>query len=715
MLIARISCLTFILLWTLGVHSQTVLFMDDFEARDFSAWSGTNQATPDVANATCPQCGAIVTTPAHSGQYSFEATMSSAGAVKLSESITPVSDVYARFYFYLDKSWSQPSNGSVAILTLGGEQIRFYNSSDGLHVRDSGGRQGTSVLTREAWHSIEVHSYTANGSGTVTVWLDGNVEINATGPNVGGTISTFYLGVDNFGSSTGTIYFDDVVVSTSPIGSPAANITVRYPNTAARLAIPVDVVMFGELPSDVLVASIDGSPVYTKRGYVEPHERFPLRLQSLNVGDHTFQIALTNSNGAQKASYSSTIHKYVAGTPTVSIDEDNNIVVAGHKYFAIAPFADGLDKWQPWASAKAANTYGWVAGYVNSYAYNAAEYKGFLNSLNGALAIGPDDNFQGRSANAYAANQPDAAAVVSGYVSSLNSHPSVFMWTWKDEPDIGPGLGHVPVTQMRSLLQATHANDGNHPVILNLAGYPNSNVRNRRAGWHYPIVPGSAELPADVYSFDMYPFIYQTGGYTVAQWVDQIDRVNRYTYGLTPWFVFVEGGIQPCNDPPVCTNGYGPNAAQVRMEAWLAVIHGVRGISWWGPLAYSDLAHQQSMAKFMSEISSLKDAVMSSTTRTVTSDQTAAHARVDAMVRESNGKAYIFAARLSDVGEDNDPSITANLTVSGFGSPVATVYGESRTVSVVKGVITDVFAPSSVHIYEISAPAAPSNLTGVVK
>jgi hypothetical protein len=121
------------------------------------------------------------------------------------------------------------------------------------------------------------------------------------------------------------------------------------------------------------------------------------------------------------------------------------------------------------------------------------------------------------------------------------------------------------------------------------------------------------------------------------------------------------------------------------------------------------------MAKFMSEISSLKDAVMSSTTRTVTSDQTAAHARVDAMVRESNGKAYIFAARLSDVGEDNDPSITANLTVSGFGSPVATVYGESRTVSVVKGVITDVFAPSSVHIYEISAPAAPSNLTGVVK
>jgi hypothetical protein len=151
------------------------------------------------------------------------------------------------------------------------------------------------------------------------------------------------------------------------------------------------------------------------------------------------------------------------------------------------------------------------------------------------------------------------------------------------------------------------------------------------------------------------------------------------------------------------------------MEAWLAVIHGVRGISWWGPLAYIDSAHQKAMAKFMSEISSLKDVVMSSTTRTVTSDQTATHARVDAMARESNGNVYIFSARLSDVGEDSDPAITADLTISGLGSTSANVYGESRTVSVANGVLTDVFAPSSVHIYEIPVPVALGNLSGVVK
>ena len=235
--------------------------------------------------------------------------------------------------------------------------------------------------------------------------------------------------------------------------------------------------------------------------------------------------------------------------------------------------------------------------------------------------------------------------------------------------------------------------------MLNLAGYPNSNVRNRRSGWHYPIVPNSAEMVADVYSSDMYPLIYQTQGFTVAQWVDQIERVKRYTYDLTPWYVFVEGGIQPCSDPPVCTGGHGPTPAQVTMEAWLAVIHAVKGISWWGPLAYIDSSHRQAMTDFATTVSSLKDAILSSSGPIVKSDRTEPHARVDVTGRSYGGNLYIFATRLSDVGEDSDPAIAANFTISGFGSGTATVYGENRTVPVVNGVLTDIFEPSAVHIY----------------
>lgn len=699
---------TILFLVSLGagfVHAQTTLFTDDFETRDFSAWTGTNQAAPNLANAKCTECGRIVENPVHSGRFALEATMSSSGSVKLMEKVTPVPDLFVRFYFYLDKTLSMQNRSTVTVLSVEeGEQLLLYNSGGAVYLRDRSGHVGTHAVSSQAWHSIEVRSSAANGTGMATVWLDGSVEIDAKNLAFTGPFSVFYLGVDNFGSATGSIFFDDVVASTAPIGSPAAGITARYPNSAARTGMPVDLTIFGEEPGDVLSARMDGAEVFRTSGAVSGHERFQLNLTPL-AGDHKLVIQLMGAKGSVKASFSGTIHKYTSGEPTVAIDENNNILVRGRKYFAVAPFEDGLRQWETWRSHKAVNTYGWMAGFADGYRYSRGQYKDFLDSLGGALAIGPNDNFTGRREGVFAANQPDAAKIVGGYVSSLKNHRGVFMWTWKDEPDIGPGVGHVPPAQMRSLLQVTHTNDANHPVLLNVAGYPNSNTRNRRAGWYYPLVPNSTEMPADVYSFDMYPLIYQKGGFTIAQWVDQIDRVQRYTYGLTPWYVFVEAGIQPCPDPPACTKGHGPTAAQVTMESWLAVIHGVKGISWWGPLAYIDDAHYRAMAAFLARISELKDVVLSDTTRKVVSDRNVPHARVDAAVRDDGKSVYLFAARLSELGEEGDPPITARLSVSGLGSSSAEVLGENRSVPVVNGALSDTFMPLAVHIYRIPALA----------
>ena len=468
--------------------------------------------------------------PAHSGEYAFKATMSASGPVKLLENIQPVPELFVRFYFYLDKDFSLPNRSSVAVLTVGGgEQIMFYGNAGGTYLRDRGGHQGVHAIAVGTWHSLEVRSSAANGTGATTVWLDGNMEIDAKDLPFTGPFSVFFLGVDNFGAATGSIYFDDVVASTAPIGSPAAVITARYPNSAARTGMPVDLTIFGEGSGDVLSARMDGAEVFKKSGAVSGHERFSLNLTPLAEGDHKLVVQLMGANGSVKADYSGMIHKYADADPTVAIDANNDIQVRGQKYFAVAPFEDGLRQWEIWRSYNAVNTYGWMAGFADGYRYSHGQYKAFLDSLGGALAIGPNDNFTGRREGVFAANQPDAAKLAGEYAGSLKNHRGVFMWTWKDEPDIGPGVGHVPPAQMRSVLQATHANDPNHPVLLNVAGYPNSNTRNRRSGWYYPLVPNSAEMPADVYSFDMYPLIYRKGGFTIAQWVDQIDRVNRYT------------------------------------------------------------------------------------------------------------------------------------------------------------------------------------------
>jgi hypothetical protein len=473
--------------------------------------------------------------------------------------------------------------------------------------------------------------------------------------------------------------------------------------------------MFGQTSSDILLASVDSIAVYTKAGSMTAHERFAVPLSSLSIGDHTLQVQLQTSSQTPKATYTGTIHKFVSGTPGVYIDENNIVYRNGQKQFPVMPFIDGATEYaNAWVANNAVNSYGWVACYTANYAYTYSQFNACMNTV-AAPFVGPDDNWTGSSGTQFAASDPNAVANATTYIVNDSGNPNLFMWTWKDEPDIGPSPGQVAPSRMLALAQATHSNDGNHPVITNLAGYPFSLVNNRQNGWYYPIVPNSSELPTDVYSFDMYPIIYQTSGWTVAQLVADFDRANRYTYGLVPWYTDIEGGI--CSTGLPC-QGYGPTPAQATMEAWLAVIHGIKGITWWGPAGWTtqDAAHWSALASFASQANTFKDAILSATPLTVTSNQTVPHSRVDATVREDNAFVYVFAARLSEVGETSDPAITANLTVSNFANNrTVTVPGENRTVSMVNGVITDIFNPSAVHLYCVPKSATiPAPPCGIV-
>jgi hypothetical protein len=676
------------------------LFYDDFETRDFSAWSCADQNNLDIFN---NGAGSISTNQVHSGLYSFKSTLpASGGQSKLLENITSSTDVYTRFYFYVDNAWTQTSI-VVLFAVGGGEQVWLRNNSGTLYLQDGDGRQGTHAISKGAWHSIEVRTKAGSGNGIKTVWLDGTQDINATGETISGPFTVVYFGFDNAdGTQIGSIYFDDLIISTGAIGSPTANITVRYPNTAARSGMPVDVTLFGQAVNDQLVATVDGSEIYHKTGSITGRERFPVMLSSLNVGDHTFQVQLWNSGGTPKATFSGTLHKYVNGTSTVSIDENNVIHKSGAKYFPIAPFIDGSTEWtNVWLANLSVNTYGWVAGWVDNYAYTKENFKTFIDNL-AVPVIGPDGNFTGKGTDLYAANDANAVITVTNYVNYIKNDTNLFMWTWMDEPDIGPGTGHVSPERMLALTQATHNNDGNHPVITNYAGYPFSFINNRRNGWYYPIIPNSTELPSDVNAFDMYPCIYQVDGWTITQLVSMFDEADRCTYGLVPWIAIIEAGV--CSENHDCA-GYGPTAAQVKMESWQAVIHGIKGISWWGPGGWTDQdsAHWAVLAQFVTDIKHFKDVILSTTSRTVTCNRTTQHNRVDVMVKEDNDSVYIFAARLSDIGEDSDPPINTQLSVSGItGYHEVTVYNESRTLPSMDGVFTDTFNPSEVHVYQIA-------------
>jgi hypothetical protein len=703
---------------TLSINNT---FWDDFETKDISAWggSGTNNPYP---TGLATMTSSIV----HSGNYALQETLTgSGGQAKLIHDFDPLNEVYARFYFYVDNNWTSANASQVLIFSIGGMSLSLSNRSGSLYLQSwDGSMLGTHSISKGAWHSIEIYSKAGSGNGENTVWLDNTQDMDATGQTISGPFTRVYLGFDNAGTQSGSVYYDDVVLSTGLIDSPAAYITVRYPNTAARSGMPVDVTLFGQTASDQLVASVDGSEVYHKTGSMTGHERFSVILSSLNVGDHAFQVQLQNSGGTPKAAFNSTLHKYLNGTSTVYIDENNIIHNSAAKYFFVAPFIDGQSEWaNTWLANSSVNTYGWSAGWQDSYNYTKENFKSFIDSL-GAPAIGPDSNFAGASGTNYSQYAPGATTTVAAYVNYVKSDPNLLMWSWGDEPDIGYGVGKsgdVSVETMAALTKTTHNNDANHPVITNHAGYPFSFIANRTNNWYYPIVPNSVELSSDAYSFDMYPLIYSYDNWTVAQLVALFDEADRYTYGLVPWTTDIEAGV--CSNGS-CT-GYGPTAKQVNMESWLAVIHGMKGITWWGPAGWTiqDAAHWTVLSQFVTDTAHFKDVILSTTNRTVASNKTTVHNRVDAMVKEDVNNVYVFASRLSDVGENSDPAINAQLSVSGLtGSQTVTVYNEGRTLTATDGVFTDNFATSSVHIYQIPKSVTPtytiggsiSGLTGTV-
>jgi hypothetical protein len=715
-LLVAVACSSMVM----QAQSQSTLFFDDFETQDFSAWSSITAGSPLTVTGM-----SVVRGPVHSGLYAVASTLPQpGGTASIATSIGSQTDVSALVYFYIDPAFTITNPVELAIVD-GGTSVWLFKSGGSLYLEDpSHSLTGTHAISLGSWHSFQLHNHTGSGNAVETLWLDGALDFNSTSLTIAGPFVNFYLGMRNGdGTQSGSIYFDDVQVATGgQLSTPAANITVRYPNTNARTAFPLDVTMWGVAANDILVASVDGTPVYTKTGSMTQHERFTVKVTSLSVTSHTFQVQLQDSGGTPKATFSGSFSVYYSGTPTVYIDGQNNLYWSGQKFFPVTPYVDGTSEYSSvWAGNSSVNAYGWVACWASNYSYTAGQFDACMNTA-GVPFIGPDDNWTGRTGDLAAdaaANAPDAVAQATAYVTTDRNNPNLFMWTWKDEP-----AGQVPLARMLALSQAVWSNDGNHPVVVNFAGYPYSATQNRQAGWFYPIVPNSSVMMADVYAGDMYPFIYSPNptapppNWYVSQMVDVFDWEQRYTYNLVPMMAFIEVGT--CSTGG-CT-GHGPTPAQVTMEAWLGVIHGLKGISWWGPAGWTteDAAHWAAAAKFMSQVSAFSGAILSTTPLTVTSNQTVPHSRVDATVREDSAFVYVFAARLSDIGESSDPPITASLTVSPFSNNrTVEVPGESRSVSMVNGVITDVFNPSAVHLYCVpksaTTPLPPCGLSFNIK
>jgi hypothetical protein len=288
-------------------------------------------------------------------------------------------------------------------------------------------------------------------------------------------------------------------------------------------------------------------------------------------------------------------------------------------------------------------------------------------------------------------------------------------WMWMDEPDLAGWRQRVPPAVVRAWTYASHLSDPQHPVTTNLSGYqylPHYGPYGSDYDFvnNASIFGGKRQLSTDVIGFDIYPLEYRLATNlnkadrgVMDLYAEAIDRLVANNYHLIPVMSAVEVCDIELNTTP------GPTGDQLFMEAWLNVVHGVKGILWFSFFQY-DTIQYQTMARFTGQINRLATVVLGPEPDIHVTDSANAPAnRVDTMVRYQDGYIYVFAVRVTEpdpiVGSLYTLTEPANINVSFLldtpTSSLAELVDESRSVTVIGGAFTDTFERNAVHIYKI--------------
>jgi hypothetical protein len=212
----------------------------------------------------------------------------------------------------------------------------------------------------------------------------------------------------------------------------------------------------------------------------------------------------------------------------------------------------------------------------------------------------------------------------------------------------------------------------------------------------------AAYLPAaDWLSSDVYPVAgWDSPANIVApnNWVGQSVATLQSWAPTKPIFQIMESSEQNLSWCPQCP---APTPAQFHAEFWDDIINGARGVFTF-PLAISPFVWDNTTAAMDTQITTdyaTTKALASvlQTTLNPSGMSATVTAPLEACWRDSTHQ-YFIVLNTDSVAHNSEA-----ITLTGTGSATsAVVYGESRNVNIVSGVITDNFAADTVHIYQVN-------------
>lgn len=280
-------------------------------------------------------------------------------------------------------------------------------------------------------------------------------------------------------------------------------------------------------------------------------------------------------------------------------------------------------------------------------------------------------------------------------------HPALFCWWMPDEPD-NAGKEKAPKhepSEIMEIYKKAKAMDPNHPVGL-CFGSGSSSGSPPCASKYYP----EFAKAADYTIFDVYPC--NRGWF---------DRLHYYVKGLGQLFrwdgpnkkphgVAVEASFLGAEGGRNASGTRAPKPSELRAEVWMCIVHGTHAIYYfthsWSPGYHwaripDDL--QAEMKKINKQVTDLTPVILSEDSKIeVTTEKKDGDANVDTLVKEGNGKLYIFSSNIrSKAG-------TTEFTIKGVLKGEIEVYEEGRKLQINNGKFIDKFNEFEPHIYIIN-------------
>ena len=249
-LLTIVICLSvgLLALSVLQVADAAYIFTDGFESGNFNAWN-TSLGALTINNQTV-----------HTGSYSAENSLVGGASNDLYyQALSSVTNpIYMREYVYINSTTVPSTNGDYYAVgglssSAGGQfgdgELTVFNIGGtlywGLYFRDANSTTGftfsisesnstaTAIPITIGWHSIELGQITGPSNGVYgeeQLWVDGAKIVDVAANNyqrtpanvvIGGTQSVFNV------NNRWNYYIDDVVVSSSYIGPPSAQLTTQ--------------------------------------------------------------------------------------------------------------------------------------------------------------------------------------------------------------------------------------------------------------------------------------------------------------------------------------------------------------------------------------------------------------------------------------------------------------------------------------------------------